>query len=456
MPRLIFILGSLILLLTAYGARADSPNNVWKPGDEPILLLSPAQIFKDTRLRQLAQAARQGDIKTVDRLIVNGVDVNGHGKYGISPLFSAWQSGNKAGFKTLLTHGANPNNVWTTGNTLLNLIAGTADPYFLKLALAHGANPNLVAPYTCQTPIFSAVDPLGPEDSPLSDGRENVSLLMQAGANINYQACDDGETSLMAASDLSQYGVVLQLLKAGANYKLKDKWGHDLRMYVDMSNKAMDKSGLGGKQLQKVIDFLKAHNFWPPPKSQQIQNTAATPATVPRIINYQAPGNLAATHAISCIAAGKLNNKDTPADLYPAVMQCLNEEKYERAVFIYALAGVYTRFDTLRVADETAHDAATVFLSRIVDAVPREKLKQFDEAKDQTFNDDKQLAAICARIRKIGPPDYYPRYMVQHGMQAFTGFKTPNGLVPGFDAKKAWEESLTSYLHCPDAKRDNR
>jgi hypothetical protein len=86
----------------------------------------------------------------------------------------------------------------------------------------------------------------------------------------------------------------------------------------------------------------------------------------------------------------------------------------------------------------------------MADGVPRAKLKQFDEIKEQTLNDSKKLSAICTRIRQIGPPDYYPRYMVQHGIQAFTGFKTPNGLVPNFDARKAWTESLTSYLHCPD------
>jgi len=63
-----------------------------------------------------------------------------------------------------------------------------------------------------------------------------------------------------------------------------------------------------------------------------------------------------------------------------------------------------------------------------------------------------KLKAYCTRVRKIGPPDYYPRYMVQHGMRAFTGRKSPRGLVRNFNAEKAWEKSLDTYLHCPNAK----
>ncbi|MGH8127777.1 MAG: ankyrin repeat domain-containing protein [Gammaproteobacteria bacterium] len=258
MRILAVVLGSLLILLAACGARSNVQDNVWKPGDKPILLLTPGEIFKDKRLRQLAEAAQHGDIKEIDNLVAKGVNVNGHGKYGIGPLFSAWQAGNKDGFKTLLVHGANPNNVWSTGDTLLNLIAETADPYFLKLALSHGADPNLIAPRTGITPIFTAVDPMAPDDSPIQpDGRENVSLLMQAGANINYQT-RDGETPLIAAAVAEQYGVVLQLLTVGADLRLKMHNDRGLVDYVKRGSRILAASDPQYQYWLQVVQFLRS------------------------------------------------------------------------------------------------------------------------------------------------------------------------------------------------------
>lgn len=234
---------------------------------KPIFALSPAEIFHDPGLRQLAQAAQHGNVKEINVLIAKGVDVNGHGKYGIGPLFSAWQALNKKGYKALLEHGANPNNIWSNGYTLLNAIAMTPDPYFMRLALEHGANPNLAAPVSNETPIFKAVRPRG---------KVNLQLLIHAGANLNHQD-NDGETPLMVAADLSQYDAVYKLLLAGANFRLKDKWGKDIRWNIKQDEKYMDKSGAGGVWLQKVVNFLKAHDFWPPPESQQYHNNTNDP-----------------------------------------------------------------------------------------------------------------------------------------------------------------------------------
>jgi len=32
-----------------------------------------------------------------------------------------------------------------------------------------------------------------------------------------------------------------------------------------------------------------------------------------------------------------------------------------------------------------------------------------------------KLSKVCMKIERIGPPGYYPQYMVQFGMQAVTG-----------------------------------
>lgn len=440
--------------------------------DTPILYMTPSDLFSNRQLRQLAEAAQHGNVKKIDALIANGVSVNSHGKYGIGPLFSAVQADNKRGFKVLLDHGANPNNIWTNGYTLMNTIACCAhDPYFMEQALKHGGNPNLVEPHTGKTPIIAATT---------VSGKVNIPPLIKAGANLDYQTSilkgkdpkyppSGGETAMMEASGGPLFDVVYELLKAGANYRLKDGQGWSLEDDIKFSFRA----SLSPDQVhwrEKAIEFLKQYHAWSeksaydawlgksvnprlPLDNGSRSRASAAPtaqAVAQEITNYEAPGNLQSTHELGCLSVDKLSNKDTPADLYPALVKCLNQDQYDRALFIYALAGAYTRFDTLRVADETAHDAATVFLHRVIAAVPKDKMKKLASQVDNIVGDPKQLSALCAQLRKFGPPDYYPRYMVQHGMQAFTGLKTPKGLVPDFDAKKAWEESLSSYLHCPD------
>ncbi|MGA7965805.1 MAG: ankyrin repeat domain-containing protein [Gammaproteobacteria bacterium] len=226
---------------------------------KPIDLMTPAELFSDPGLRSLASAAQHGDTRKIDTLIAKGVNVNGTGRFGETPLFSAFQVRNKRGFKALLEHGANPNFIDDDGQTLLNDIAGYSSKDFMGLALKYGGDPNLVAPRSGETPLFFAVRP---------DGKQNIALLIKAGADLNHQD-DEGETALMAAAMLNQYDAVYELLEAGANFRLQDKWGKDIRFSVGLSEKTMAKSGHLWKSLQRVVDFLKAHDFWPPPKSQQ-------------------------------------------------------------------------------------------------------------------------------------------------------------------------------------------
>ena len=95
-----------------------------------------------------------------------------------------------------------------------------------------------------------------------------MSLLIKAGADLDHQS-KDGDTALMNAASANQYDVVLELLKAGANYRIKGPGGYDVRFLIDMSTQTMTQSGSAWKMLQEVIAFLKARDFWPPPKSQQ-------------------------------------------------------------------------------------------------------------------------------------------------------------------------------------------
>jgi hypothetical protein len=84
--------------------------------------------------------------------------------------------------------------------------------------------------------------------------------------------------------------------------------------------------------------------------------------------------------------------------------------------------------------------------------VPRYLIKELNK----TLGNKNKLPMVCTKIKLIGAPDYYPEYMINHGLRAFPGqskadSKQPagNGLIIDFSAKDAWEKSLDIYLHCP-------
>ncbi len=177
---------------------------------------------------------------------------------------------------------------------------------------------------------------------------------------------------------------------------------------------------------------------------------AAAPAVQPKVQDYEAPGNMESRYDLGCIKAGEMANKYTPVDLYKALAKCIGAEKYREGAFIFAVAGVYGRFDTLRVTDKSAHDAVSVAAQQALGAIGQDRKEAFLKAVKDTLGKPDSLAAVCKDIRRIGPPGYYPRYMVQHGMGAFVGSDGGDGLAKDFEAQAAWKMSLDSYLHCPN------
>lgn len=169
----------------------------------------------------------------------------------------------------------------------------------------------------------------------------------------------------------------------------------------------------------------------------------------PKIISYETKGNLAATAEIGCAKSAKLSNTATPVDLYRGVAVCIKDENYADSAFLFALAGVYGRFDTFRVADRTAHQAMTVMVMGVLGGLDEARKEKFSAAVQKLVGSPDGLRATCKEARRIGAPAYHPAYMINHGIKAFSGGAGKNGLVEPFDAKAAWVKALDSYLHCP-------
>jgi hypothetical protein len=162
-----------------------------------------------------------------------------------------------------------------------------------------------------------------------------------------------------------------------------------------------------------------------------------------------AAGTQALAEPASCLDPGQVTGKLSPVDLWESIGACVTAGRYDDAVFLYAVAGSFARFDVLRVADDSAHRAAAELVRAGVAALPQPQAAAFRRRVQATLGDDATRARYCAEVERAGPPDYLPGYMLREGIGGFNGASDAHPFVDGFDPKSAWPRAVREYLECP-------
>lgn len=168
-----------------------------------------------------------------------------------------------------------------------------------------------------------------------------------------------------------------------------------------------------------------------------------------KFVNLEAKGNLKSNYVVGCVPLTTLNNKYTPADIYPAFAKCVEENNLVNGARLFFLAGTYGRFDILRVTDRSARQAIPALQATSFRNINKAKRNAFMRKlkKEMVKNNQKEKLKICTELKEFGYPQYYPSYMIQHGLNAFQP-KNDNTIKDNFDAEDAWEKSLNGYMHC--------
>jgi len=200
-------------------------------------------MFPDPQVRELAKAAARGDLRRIDRLVDEGVDVNARGASGATPLY--WAVRNEKGFRRLLELGANPNVVYEDGNSVMIAAVENRNLRILRAVLEHGGDPNLGPDGSM--PLVRAVD---------MKSKDRIDLLLAHGANLNYQN-EFGTTPVFGAAILRDFDMVYYLLEQGADYASIDSSGRDLAARI-MHLGLMDPEKPADRWQERVIEWLKA------------------------------------------------------------------------------------------------------------------------------------------------------------------------------------------------------
>lgn len=185
----------------------------------------------------------------------DGLDVNTKGNVDdMNFLMWSFIKQNKDSYQYLLEHGANPNLLTKPSQrkypiSVMNLAVMPKDSFWLKEALEHRGNPNTSKGH--ESIIFEAID---------YERNENVKLLLEAGADINYQNEISKDTPLINAMSGSRYDIAFFLLENGANPNLKKE---DVT-FIITNNRVFSFSGDYDKQAEykeKVKKVLESKGF---------------------------------------------------------------------------------------------------------------------------------------------------------------------------------------------------
>lgn len=171
---------------------------------------------------------------------------------------------------------------------------------------------------------------------------------------------------------------------------------------------------------------------------------------MPQVLSLETQGNLAPTHKVGCVDLAGAKAEYSPADLAPGVVACAKNGDFDEAADLFVVMLLRARYDSKRVEDKTAHQAGQVIALQIRGALGAGEMENMEAALKVYGGGSARHQMMCREMKRIGPPDYYPAYMIKHGMSAVLG-RDDEGITKGFRSKLAWRDLLANYLKCDGA-----
>ena len=188
--------------------------------------------FDEMGRTPLMNAAKHGHWEAVQHLCKAGVEVDMQTvKEGLTPLIMAAELGLFHTVKELISCDADPNIVSKNGKTALSsaVVGGFAD--ITRLLLQSGADANHKIGWEELSPLMVACAEKRPDSTSGNAIAEVLKLLIDHGANVNYQN-KYGNSPLMFAVISGDQDSVTVLMKASAKLDAKNAQGMTALMFA--------------------------------------------------------------------------------------------------------------------------------------------------------------------------------------------------------------------------------
>ena len=163
------------------------------------------------------------------------------------------------------------------------------------------------------------------------------------------------------------------------------------------------------------------------------------------ITQYSIEGNLKPETNPGCVTMSEAVTSLTPADLALGILECYRNDDVNKALDMFWVMKIRGFFDAKRVNDASAGAAMGMLQAELFGITGENFLIEMQNLLDQdnaTF-----FNRLCTTMKALGPPDYYPKYMILHGMNAFLGIEG-DGLKPDFNIDVEWNKVIQTDLDC--------
>lgn len=148
---------------------------------------------------------------------------------------------------------------------------------------------------------------------------------------------------------------------------------------------------------------------------------------------------------LPCTPLTAVTAQSDPLELYRRLHGCMAEKNYKDAAGLMAIANGFMKFDTMRVVDKSAHAVTGVIALSLQRFSSDERTRLLAEIKG--LSEDTQQA-LCTQAERIGPPAYFPRYMIAHGLGTYDRMPGAEALAKDFEPAQAWRTVMGGYLRC--------
>jgi ankyrin repeat protein len=173
----------------------------------------------------LHEAVDAGDVEAIKRMISKGAKIDELNEHGVPSLLYAAARGHLDVARILIDKGADVNFLVEEGGTPLMGAARCLKPRLIEFLLSKGAQPNKKG----DGDFFPLACPFQPNVEAVDKQIECIRLLVSAGAGINDHT-DSGATPLMNAAWYGNTQAAEELLRLGADAKLRDNRGRTAAM----------------------------------------------------------------------------------------------------------------------------------------------------------------------------------------------------------------------------------
>ena len=159
------------------------------------------------------------------------------------------------------------------------------------------------------------------------------------------------------------------------------------------------------------------------------------------IRNIKFAGSLQSNVDLGCVSINEVSSAFNPPALIFAAKKCIQEGRYQSAWELVTTGNGFAYYDLKRLADRSTQGALSVLSMNAFNDLSSGQRTELSKTFKEIQMDSAKVNAYCTQLKKIGPPNYDPKWAILHGIGAYQEPRNGDYLAK-VDAAALWDEVL--------------